>query len=340
MNEEIHRSLRSLYNKLCPALQQMYVVPLIRHQQKKSDYLYQLYRPFIEGRKKYDIESLSIFGHYKLLFSAKNVVLHYHWLEFQTWFAALGMIWKVLCIWIFKKNGGTVVWTIHNRLPHDRKFLSGNILLMNWMARQADKLHVHCNYAADELAIFLDIERSKFVVIPHPNYPAEKMEKYEACEELNRNFGPSISPDETIFLMFGAISAYKKMLEVVELFRNRPSHVRLLVAGSVKYGQDQYGKKLIQAVGKISNGDIIPQFIPDDKLSCFFSAADYVIINNRDFYESGVARMALSYQTNLLAPNRGCLTEESHYSNVTLFDTENELDSIIDEITDSYQSIA
>ena len=332
MNEEIHQSLYDLYQSLCPSLQQVYEVPLIRHHQKKSDYLYQLHKPFIEEDQKPQLQSLSIYAHYKLLLSTDNVLLHYHWLEFQTWFAALGMIWKILCIWTFKKRGGTIVWTIHNKLPHDRKFLGGNILLMRWMAQRADKLHVHCNYAADELSDFLSVERSKFVVIPHPEFPVKQMDQQCARNELNQRHKLSISESDTLFLMFGAISAYKQMVEVVELFRNFPGHARLLAAGSIKYGQQSYGEKLIQAIDETPNADIIPHFIADDEVPCFFSAADYVIINNRDFYESGTARLALSYKKHLLAPNRGCLTEETNRSDLTLFESQRELETIINSL--------
>ena len=74
MNEEI---LLKEYQNLCNDVKKVYVVPLINHSFKKTSYLYLLYKSFIEDKEKYniEIESLSVFAHFKMVFSRLKTIL-------------------------------------------------------------------------------------------------------------------------------------------------------------------------------------------------------------------------------------------------------------------------
>ena len=340
MNESVHRQLGDLYQELSPDFKQLFVVPTIRPDQKNTDYLYQLYRPFIEQKESLSVQSLSIWGHYRLLLAAFNqpqtTILHYHWLEFQYWYAFFGMLWKLFCLSIFKLSGGHIVWTVHNRLPHDRKYLTGNIWLKRWMARFADRIHVHCEYAANDVVRFLKTERSKVRIIPHPLFPADIKDKDKArriiSDKYNLSLPASSSYKKQLFLMFGGIAIYKQIEEIIPLFENLSDGFRLLIAGQIKHGNQEYGQQIKQLTSRTKQAHLLNRRFNDEEVLLLFSAADYVIINNRTLYDSGVARLALSYQTPLIAPNKGCLKHMEGKSNLQLFDDNNELAGILHQI--------
>ena len=112
MNEEI---LLKEYQNLCNDVKKVYVVPLINHSFKKTSYLYLLYKSFIEDKEKYniEIESLSVFAHFKMVFSRlknERSILHYHWLEISDLKSLSGMIWKLFCITLFKIFNGKIIY--------------------------------------------------------------------------------------------------------------------------------------------------------------------------------------------------------------------------------------
>lgn len=345
MNESVHRQLQDLYREVSPEFRQLYVVPTIKPEQKKTDYLYQLYRPFIEQKESPSVQSLSIWGHYRLLLAAINqphtVILHYHWLEFQYWYAFLGMPWKLFCIGIFKLSGGKVIWTVHNRLPHDQKYLRGNVWLKRWMAKRADRIHVHCEYAANDTTRFLRTQRTKIRIIPHPLFPANIQSKPKARETLAAKYNLPLSEldSQLLFLMFGGIAAYKQCEEVVPLFENLSGSSNLLIAGQIKHGNRAYGLRIEKLASNTERALFLNQRFTDDEVSLLFSAADYVIINNRTLYDSGVAKLAMSYQTPLIAPKKGCLKEIQGRANIQLFENKPELSAILQQIDEQKTGI-
>jgi len=128
----LQEKLKSIYEELLPesrtGLTHLFVVPLIRFNYKQSDYLYLLYKGIIEDPESpFNVHSTSILQHFKFVWYAlrkRDVLLHYHWLECTDLKSLSGMAYKLICIALFKALGGNLVWTIHNIMPHDRRYRS------------------------------------------------------------------------------------------------------------------------------------------------------------------------------------------------------------------------
>lgn len=299
--------------------------------------MYQLYSFVLDSKNiPFRLQDLSIYRHFKLIFSShpsNKIVLHYHWFEFQTWYALFGMCWKVFCIWLFKKKGGHIVWTIHNRVPHDRKYLRGNIMVRKWMARKSDIITIHCNEAAQELSELLDIPRSKFRTVHHPMFPVGQMDPSEARGTLTAQLPINIPPKEPLFLMYGSIAAYKKPIEIIKIFKNRSINGHLLIAGHIKPNSKNYGKKLLKLASSCERCTVLDQFLTDEETTLLFSAANYSLINNREMYASGVAWLSASYGVPIIAPQKGCLHLLQSSSKITFFSSSKDLTAILQELT-------
>lgn len=324
-------ALKNLYHSVNPDAKNVYVVPLIRFSHKKTDYLYLLYKDLIEGHDL-KVRSISIFDHFKLIaaiLSNRNSILHYHWFEFQDVKSLLGMPWKLFCIYVFQKLGGTVIWTIHNEFPHDRKYLDLHLYLHRKMAKWSKALHVHCNKAVDIMSNRLMCDRDKFHVIPHPSYPLDPMDKFEARELLRSRYAVDINDDETVLLMFGNISRYKRMDLVATLIMEYDLKCKLMIVGPVKKGNEKLYKKLSVYEESDERIRVIPDFVEEDQVSWFYSASDIAVFNYREILSSGSYHMALAFQKTIIAPNIGCLSEETDNPNVHLFNSQNELKELI-----------
>lgn len=311
----------------------VYVVPLIRFDYKQSDYLYLLYKK-LYNKKGVEIKTLSYFDHWKIGMSGiKNSkkVLHYHWLECSDIRSLLGMLYKFINIFIYTSLGGKLVWTIHNKMPHDGRFIRLNFRLRKWMANRADRLHIHCKTMIPEISEFYGVSESKFVVVPHPKFPAKQIDRKIAVEEINhlRNLG--LSGDDTIYLMFGNISHYKQIDEVCRIFKTLDDNKKLLIVGPVKKGQMPYFNQIKKLSKESSNIRLVPHFIKEENVPFYFNASDCVLFNYRDILTSGGVELANSYDKPIIAPKLGCIKELSGENHI-LFETKDEFIEAIQSI--------
>jgi beta-1,4-mannosyltransferase len=310
----IQQVLLKEYKSLQPDLQKIFVIPLIGKVNKQTNYLYQLYRPLIEKENpgNPEIESLSVFAHPKIFFSrlkGEKIILHYHWFEVKDVKSLSGIFWKLLWLILYKFSGGKMIWTVHNKYPHEgyRTFNKFNRIIM---ARLADRLHVHCSSAIEITAPVLKAKKEKYFVVPHPGFEVKVISKEESGNILNKKY-PSIGlrKDDTLFLMFGAIARYKGIKEVIEIFNELPPGKKLIVAGFIKKGNEEYFgelNKLIEDKGKII---LISKLIPDEDVPVFFNSTDYAIFNYDDVLTSGGVHLALNYKKPVIIPSIGCLKE-------------------------------
>lgn len=327
-----HDQLLNLYDDLLPDDHDgripLFVVPLIRYNYKQSDYLYLLYRDIIENRKdKFDIKSISVWKHWVFVMKAlttKHAILHYHWLECTDLKSLAGMIYKLICIFLFKAAGGHLVWTIHNKIPHDNKYRSFNYRIQSWMASRADLLHIHCKSAIKEISGFYNQPESKFRVVDHPTFPSKMIEREEAIRKLNSERNLSLEKSDCIFLMFGNISSYKQIDKVCRMFSNLSSNRKLLIVGPVKKGQMENFREIKEIANHNENIRVVPHFISEEMVPNYMNAADCVLFNYRQILTSGGVELTRSYGRPILAPNMGCLSEHDD-GKTTLFNTQEEL---------------
>ncbi|MFZ0452355.1 MAG: glycosyltransferase [Ignavibacteriaceae bacterium] len=330
MDEEI---LLKEYQNLCPGVKKIYVVPLINFQFKETNYLYLLYKKFIEGEVNgIQIESISFFAHPEIVLSKiknEKSVLHYHWLEISDLQSLLGMIWKLCWISLYKLIGGKIIWTIHNEIPHSNNFVFLNRFISKYMSRLADKLQVHCKSAIDIMMPVLNVQRNKFFIINHPEFPVKFLGKEKAVKLLNDKISSGdIKKEDTLFLMFGEITEYKGIKEVVEIFNNLDKKNKLIIAGVIKKGNQNYFKRILLSIKNKEQVLIYNKRISDGDVPVFFNACDAAVFNFSDILTSGSVAIALNYNKKVIIPMKGCLKELTG-PNIIQFNNLEELKNIL-----------
>ncbi|CAN5195701.1 hypothetical protein BH23BAC3_BH23BAC3_09920 [soil metagenome] len=336
----LHENLQSLYHELLPNdlknQVDLFVVPLIRFNYTKSDYLYLLYKDIIaEEKSRFKIHSTSIWNHWKFVWRAlrkPNVILHYHWLECTNLKSLAGIAYKLFCIILFKKLGGKLVWTVHNKMPHDSRFTKLNYKIRSSMANRANLLHVHCKAAIEEVSDFFNQPITKFRVIPHPVYPVKSIPREKAIQKINLKQDLDLKMSNQIFLMFGNISSYKQIEEVAYMFEELPDYKKLVIVGPVKKGQMTYYRNIKELATASNNILLIPHFVPEDDVPLYHCASDCVVFNYRQILTSGGFALAESYDRNIIAPRLGCLSELGG-NKVQLFESQEELFTLLSDFS-------
>ena len=198
----------------------------------------------------------------------------------------------------FKQNGGKVIWTVHNEMPHDidsdterEHFISNRAFI----CEMADVIHVHSEYAQQYLIKSFEVQQDKIVVIPHPSY----VEWY--CSDIEKR----TFREKKVFLLFGSIRKYKGFDLIVEAFSkvsspNRIDHFH--IAGN---GADAIDRNEINGIKlKLRSG-----YIDDDTVPSYFESADYAIFGFSSILTSGSLMLALTFGLPPIAPAHPSIKE-------------------------------
>lgn len=322
----ILQKLLQEYENILPSVRKVYVVPLFNLKLKESDYMYLLYKDIIEGKidSSISIESLSVFAHPKFFFKkiiGEKNLLHYNWLEVTDLKSLFGMLWKLFWITAYKLIGGRIIWTVHNIFPHSNNYKTANKIFRRYMARIVDKLHVHCSYAVGKMSEILNVSKSKFIIVKHPEYPAFIMGRTETIKLLRAKYHLDLVEDKIFFLVFGAIAKYKGIKEIIEIFKKEIKNHYLIIAGAIKKGNIKYFNELKNESLGCGNIILLGEMIPNEDLPLFLNTSDYVIFNYEEILTSGSVMMALSFGKKVIAPAMGCISELTS-ENIYLFQRE------------------
>ena len=162
----------------------------------------------------------------------------------------------------------------------------------------ADRLIVHEKYFKKILMTDYHLAENKIVVIPHGiEIRSDMMKKDIARKVLGVD-------NRRTLLFFGHLAGYKGFDILIDAFKllDRNDYRLFIVGGEPQYLRDNphYVKHLIhlkQTAHQISNQIIFTGFVPEEKISLYFSATDVAIFPYPEIHaSSGPFSLALSYK--------------------------------------------
>ncbi len=211
-----------------------------------------------------------------------------------------------------RRNGIQVVSVLDNVIPHEPHFWDK--WLIRYYIRSIDRFVAMSESVQQDCLRFLPKERHSCVSLTvHPLYDnfGQAVPKDEARKALN------LPVDKTILLFFGFIRDYKGldllMRAYAKTITNNKSQITnndvlLVVAGEFYNNGEQYSA-LEKELGL--EGTIVwrTDFIPDDKVRYYFSAADLIVQPYKSATQSGVTQIAYHFEKPMLVTNVGGLAE-------------------------------
>jgi glycosyltransferase involved in cell wall biosynthesis len=270
-----------------------------------NPYNAQLYR-------KIDASGHSVFEYsHKRVLKEKFDIIHVHWpdgyIDQQSWPKAIQRaVLLTLMMSLGKLKGARLVWTAHNLKPHDayhpkfsQFFLTQFLKLCNGLIfLTADgKNSFLQNYPAQK--------KMPCAIIPHGHYRDSYPEAIDQTQAKNKL---GLVTEKKILLFMGMIKPYKNCDALIKEFTEAKLENHILVIAG-KPETPKY-KELLESLAQGNeNIHLHLDFIPDDKLHLYMSAADTVILPYKSILNSGALLLALSFNKPVIAPHIGAFIE-------------------------------
>ncbi len=225
-----------------------------------------------------------------------DLVIVRYWLPFMG--PCLGTILRIV-----RKNKHTRILCIaDNVIPHEKR--PGDLQFTKYFLKPVDVFITMSKDVLQDLKKFTN-KPAKFN--PHPVYDnyGPAVTKEEACKKLHLN------PADKYILFFGFIRKYKGLdilLEAMGDERIKASGIKLIVAGEF-YGDREFYEEIITRFHLQSSIHLYTEFIPNDEVRYYFSAADLIVQPYRTATQSGITQVAYHFEKPMVVTNVGGLAE-------------------------------
>ncbi|HIK06684.1 MAG TPA: glycosyltransferase [Trichormus sp. M33_DOE_039] len=239
-------------------------------------------------------------------------VLHLHWLS--PYLKGENLLTKsiyaikfLIDILLTKWRGVKVVWTVHNYTSHNSQFPGLEQWTQQILLKLADRVIFHNASALKEFSQTYQLDKLKTEVIPHGHY----REFYNSpIDKLEARKGLALPLDGRIYLNLGTLRPYKGIERLLQVWReNRKllGETTLLIAGQAL--DEVYGQKLATQASETEAVILRRDFIADDRIHLYFSAADVVVFTFERVLTSGSIILAMSYGKPIISPRTGGIVE-------------------------------
>ncbi|TMF39977.1 MAG: glycosyltransferase [Chloroflexi bacterium] len=204
-------------------------------------------------------------------------------------------------------RGWTVVWTVHNVLPHDAERPDAEAALRQVLADGADLVHVMVSTTLELAAPHFRIDPGKVVHVPIPSFRGAYA---DAIDRDAARYALDLPPDARVVALVGGLRPYKGLDLLLEAFERTAStapDLRLLIAGPPD------GSAGIDAFLARAAADpriaVHARMIPGDDLQIFLRAADAAVLPYVRTLNSAVLMLALAFDLPVIGPDLGGIPE-------------------------------
>jgi glycosyltransferase involved in cell wall biosynthesis len=199
-----------------------------------------------------------------------------------------------------QKIGTKTICIADNVIPHERRF--GDLSLLRYLLKRVDGFIILSKIVEQQL---LSLKPNvKCVLIPHPIYEhfGNPIDIEKARKQLD------LPLDKKIILFFGFIRDYKGLDILLRSMKHLNNEYLLLVAGEV-YGSFEKYQVTIEELRIEDKIKLCIEYINDQDVASFFSAADVCVLPYRSATQSGIVQIAYNFNLPVICTNVGGLSE-------------------------------
>lgn len=206
--------------------------------------------------------------------------------------------------------GIQIIWTLHNKISHDRKNFKLKNILFQTLLKKSDLILTH---ASEGVRYAAELTRNKpykpnIHYFPHPAY-----HRLEIAGRDHNNMKYDL-------LIWGTIAEYKGIDRFLEfLYKNKKQNdYRILIVGKIL--SKDYEKTMV----KLQNDNIliINEFVDDEQLVNYIQQSTLTLFtyNSDSVLSSGALIFSFTHGAEILGPNVGSFSDMHQEGYVDVFD--------------------
>jgi glycosyltransferase involved in cell wall biosynthesis len=224
---------------------------------------------------------------------------------FKFWLPFFGPCFGTIARLAKRGTRAKVLFVCDNIIPHERR--PGDVAFTRYAFGAADCFIVQSDAVERDLNTYFP--NSVYRKVPHPVYElfGSSLPKAQARQKLG------ISA-ERVILYFGYVRPYKGVDILIEAMhalsdsRFQIGDSILLIVGEFYDDETRY-RRQVKQLGLENSIRFVSEYVANEAVATYFSAADVVVLPYRSATQSGIAQIAYQFDTPVIATNVGGLAE-------------------------------
>ncbi len=220
---------------------------------------------------------------------------------FKYWLPFFGPCFGTICRIIQWRQSTRVIAICDNVIPHEHR--PGDRLFTRYAFGAVNAFIVQSETVEQDLRKM--VQSPIYRRVAHPVYEnfGSSIPKIEARKRLGLT-------GERIILFFGYVRRYKGLHTLIDAMKRVKEYmdVTLLVVGEFYDAEADYREHIVR-VGLENHISIVSEYVPNEKVAEFFSAADVVVLPYHSATQSGIAQIAYNFDKPVIATSVGGLKE-------------------------------
>lgn len=238
-------------------------------------------------------------------------IFHFNWYEnlnnSNYMKAVYSMIKKIITISIIKLFNKKIVWTMHNKVPHESINNNLDTHMIRFIAKKADKIVIHSKESINVLNELLDNDKiiHKTFYVHLINY----VRNYSVDKQLDRR-SLGIDNNELTFIFSGAIRKYKNVEILIKVFNDlNLDKCKLIISG--KPHTLEYMQELNESINGNSNIITVFKFLSDTELFSLINLSDVLVLpyDKKSSLNSSSILLGFSSRRTVISPMIGTLCD-------------------------------
>jgi glycosyltransferase involved in cell wall biosynthesis len=226
-----------------------------------------------------------------------DVLIVRHWISFLA--PALGVVTRLI------NSNIKILMLVDNAVSHDPKWFDAP--LAKFLFKKADGFLCMSDVVKKDIAKIIAPQEKKYCLIPHPSYShfGLSIETVKARQILK------VDSHKKTILFFGFIRPYKGLdvlLDAFSLMNTDQDDYQLIIAGEC-YGSFESYQQQIDNHPLKKHIHVHHQYISDELVPAYFSAADVCVLPYKSATQSGIGSIAHHFKVPIIATNVGGLKE-------------------------------
>lgn len=200
---------------------------------------------------------------------------------------------------IFTKT--KILFICHNVLPHEGRKIDN--LLTKLVLKRGNSFIVHSSEDYNNLKKLIPDANVKQTV--HPTYDIFNFKSYD--EESSKEM---LGINNKSILFFGAVREYKGLKYLIAAMPIVLQHIdaTLIIAGQFWEDRNIYVEQ-VKKCGIEDNVKIVDEYIPNEKVGLYMTAADIVVLPYISATQSGIIQIAYGFNKPVISTNVGGLPD-------------------------------